>query len=178
MNRRSLSVLSLALWSVVAAAQTPIYESKDKGGTVFSDQPAPGAKKVDLPPPNVVQTAKPASAAPKASAAAPPPYGRLAIVSPENEGTVHSNDGAFQLQVRAQPALRAGSGDRFRVKLDGKPLAQGYAAGVIDIKSADWARAAAPDTIEHVLQVTIVDRSGAVLIESAPVKFFVHRATR
>jgi hypothetical protein len=178
MNLRTFSALPLALWSVLAAAQTPVYESKDKGGAVFTDQPVPGAKRIDLPPPNVIQTpATPQAAASKASPAAPP-YRQLAIVSPQDQGTIHSNTGAMQLQVRVQPPLRASAGDRFKVQIDGNLLAKGFSSTALNITSADWARVAAGETIEHALQVAIVDRNGRLLTQSAPVRFFVHRAAR
>jgi hypothetical protein len=178
MNLRAFSALPLALWSVLAAAQTPIYESKDKAGAVFTDQPVPGAKRIDLPRPNVIQTAPaPQAAASRASPAAPP-YRQLAIVSPQDQGTVHSNTGAMQLQVRVQPLLRAGAGDRFKVRIDGNLLAKDFSSATMNIMSADWARVAAGETIEHAVQVAIVDRNGALLTQSAPVSFFVHRAAR
>ena len=54
MNSRLSIGLLLALCSALAAAQTTIYESQDKAGPVFSDQPSPGAKELSLPPPNVM----------------------------------------------------------------------------------------------------------------------------
>jgi hypothetical protein len=179
MNRRAWSVWPLALCSLLASAQTPVYESKEKGTKVYSDQPAPGATRVELPPPNVVELPKPPPPpAPKASAAAPPPYRQLVIVSPENEGTVRSNTGAFEMQVQVRPDLRFRDGDRIRVRLDGRLLASSYSSPTISITSADWAGAAAAETVEHRLQVVVVNRGGTALIESAPVRFFVQRATR
>jgi len=37
--------------------------------------------------------------------------------------------------------------------------------------------AGAAENVEHTLQAAIIDSTGAVLIEAAPVKFFAHRAT-
>jgi len=156
-------------------AQT-IYESKDKAGNpVFTDQKAPGGKAVDLPPPNVVQT----PALPKSSpapAAAPAPYSSLAIASLENEGTIHTNTGEFDIRARAVPALRSAAGDRIRVKLDGNLLPTTYASRWVKISAEDWQAAATQDA-QHTIQIAIVDGSGTTLIESAPVTFYAHRAT-
>ena len=59
---------------------------------------------------------------------------------------------------------------------DGTLLASSYSSGQVSIRAADW-QAAAADNAQHTLQAAIVDRSGATLIESAPVRFYVKRAT-
>jgi hypothetical protein len=166
----------IATLCTLAAAQT-VYESKDKSGaTVFSDKPSPGAKPVDLPPPNVVQTAPLPKQAP--APAAPAAYQSIAVTVPADGGTVHSNTGAFAVTVRISPALRAKAGDRIRLSLDGNVLPTAYASRKINLTDADWAAAAAADSeAQHRLQAAVVDSSGAVKLESAPVSFFVRRAT-
>lgn len=125
------------LWvcsSLFAAAQTPIYETKDGRGPVFSDQPSPGAVRVDLPPPNVIQVpAAPPQTPNSPTSVVPPSYVSLAIMSPANEGTIHTNTGAFDMQVQVRPALRTDRGDRIVVRLDGKRLMQGLASMSIGI---------------------------------------------
>ncbi|MFN9210121.1 MAG: DUF4124 domain-containing protein [Betaproteobacteria bacterium] len=169
------------LWFVIAVlapalalAQGTIYESKDKAGPVFSDQPSPGAKPVPLPPPNVIviEPGTPRAPAP----AAPFAYRKFAVVAPEPQGTIHSNTGAFPIKLAVEPPLR--KGDILRVKLDGNLLDGRYTAPDIALTEADWAAAANPDNVEHRLQAAILDASGKLLIESAPVSFYVHRATR
>ena len=50
----TLMTVALAMLWTTAAAQTQIYESKEKGGApVYSDTPAPGSKEVTLPAPNI-----------------------------------------------------------------------------------------------------------------------------
>jgi len=165
----------LAVWCVPCAAQT-IYESKDKAGNpVFTDQASPGGKTVNLPPPNVVQTPPLPKQAP-VPAAAPAPYTSLAIASLDNEGTVHTNTGEFDIRAKATPALRSAAGDRIRVKLDGNLLATQYASRWVKISAEDW-QAAANQDAQHTIQIAIVDGAGTTLIESAPVTFYAHRAT-
>ena len=174
MRKIPVSAILLAAVCLPCAAQT-VYESKDKSGaTVFSDRPTPGAKAVELAPPNLSVGVKPQPPGPAPAAA--PPYASLAISSPANEDTIHSNTGAFSIRVRNTPALRTAAGDRIRVKLDGTLLASSYSSGQVSIRAADW-QAAAADNAQHTLQAAIIDRSGATLIESAPVRFYVKRAT-
>jgi hypothetical protein len=167
-----LTVAILSLWSVGAAAQ--VYESKDKsGGPVYSDTPSRGAKPVDMPPPNVVS---PQQQAPVPPPPAPPPfsYGQLAIVAPVQQGTIHSNTGAFEVQLSADPALRLG--DAFVLTLDGNALPNRYTSANIALSAQDYASAAAA-THEHSLSVAIVDSNGKVMIKSGPVSFYVSRTT-
>ena len=173
MNSRLSIGLLLALCGALAAAQTTIYESKDKAGPVFSDQPSPGAKELTLPSPNVMPgTAPQQQAAPQPAL---PPYRLLNILSPEDKGTVHTNTGAFDIRVQTAPELRAG--DRVRLRLDGKPIGRSFQTTTIGLTAEDWQAAANNASVEHTLQVTIVDGDGKVLIESAPISFYAHRTT-
>jgi hypothetical protein len=167
--------LLAAAWCAPCAAQGTVYESKDKAGPVFSDQPSKGAKPVELAPPNVIETPRTPAARP-APAAAAPKYSSLAIASLANEDTVHTNTGDFDLRVRSVPALRAAAGDRYRVTIDGNPLPTTYASTKLRISAADWQAAAGGDE-KHTLRVAIVGPSGAISIESAPVSFYARRAT-
>jgi len=171
---RCIVALALAAHCVASMAQTTVYESKDKAGTVYSDRPSSAAAPVDLPPPNVIQSQKIEPAAPPPVTAAPA-YRSLAIVSLANEATVHTNTGAFDFSARANPALRAN--DRMRVMLDGRLLPSSFRSTSLHVSESDWQGAASDESAAHTLQLAIVDKQGTVLIESAPVRFYVHRAT-
>ena len=176
MPSKLVLVLFFTLCSAFATAQD-IYKSQDKVGPVFSDQPLPGAKSVDLPPLNTYKVPS-TSTAPQAKppVAAPRPYDLLAIAVPENEGTIHTNTGDFDMQLRIEPPLNTTRGDVILVKLDGNLLAQRYFSAKIHIGAADWSQAFG-ESAEHSLQIAITNQNGTVLIESAPVKFFMHHAT-
>jgi hypothetical protein len=173
--KHGVTMAVMLLWAALAAAQGTVYESKDKAGVpTFSNQPSPGAKPVQVQPPTVVTL--PSAAPPAGAAAAPPAYKTLQITAPAPQGTIHSNTGAFDVQLNIAPALR--KGDVIRVKLDGTLLERSFTAPRLTLTEADWAAAANPDNVEHGLQAAIVDRNGQVLLESAPVRFYVHRAVR
>jgi hypothetical protein len=175
MTRRLHLAILLATASTLAAAQSTVYETRDKAGPVFSDQPSSDATRIDLPPPNVIQT-DPLRPQPTAPATGPY-YIALAISAPENGGTIHSNTGAVDVGVRLEPALRAARGDRIQARLNGRVLTRSYNSPKFGITEADWQGAGSPDNYEHTLQLAIVDATGAVLIESMPVKFTLRRAT-
>ena len=175
--KRLLPLLTIALVSLcsLAAAQTQIYESKDKSGApVFSDTPTPGSKDVTLPPPNISDAPMPApSAQPPAPA---PAYSELSIVSPGPGGTLHTNTGEFDVKVNLSPALNSERGDRFVVKLDGTALPGRYTSPTIEITSQDFA-AAAGETAQHQLDISVVDRNGKVLIAASPLTFYIQGAS-
>lgn len=174
LRSRRIFALGLVVFAAAPWAQT-VYESKDKDGPVFSDTPSPGAKPIDLPPPNVSDAPRSAPPAPSAPAKAPPPHYRsLVITTPAPQGTVHSNTGEFTISARVQPPLRAS--DRVIVTLDGRTLPSTFRSTDVTVSEADWQFAAAGGTVEHRLQMAIVDGQGQPLIEAEPVRFFVQRA--
>jgi len=173
---RSVAAIALVAFCALSGAQDSVYKSKDKAGPVFSDEPSPGAKVIDLPPPNVIQTDPvPTMPAPPVDSA-PPRYRSLTIQSPADGSTIHTNTGEFSVSVYVSPALRSGAGDRIRVKLDGNALPSSYRSAKFKVTPADW-QGAATDRAEHTLQVALVDKAGSVLLESAPASFYAHHAT-
>jgi len=174
-SRIILSVL-LALWPALTMAQQTIYESKGAAGPVFSDIPGSGTKTVPLPPVNVIDAPPLPKAAARESVAAPVSYSQLAIVSPGDEDTIHTNTGDFDVKLQVEPSLNPDGGDVIVVKLDGKPLPQTFSTVAFHIGASDWSRPFT-ESVEHSLQVAITNRDGGVLIESAPVRFFMHHAT-
>jgi hypothetical protein len=179
MNRR---------WIIAAAVATPlvaplapmaqtVYESKDKAGPVFSDQPSPGAKAVQLQAPNVIGTpaVKPPAPSPAAGTApAPAPYRRFVIARPAEQGMVHTNTGEFGIDANLSPPLRPS--DRVRVLLDGNLLPTAYRSTNLRISEADWQAAAVSINGEHSLQLVVVGADGKPSIETAPVRFYARRA--
>ena len=83
-------LIAAMLCSPLAWAQT-VYESKEPSGVpVFSDQPAPGAIPIPLPPPNVMDAPKLPEGAGQPATTPAPAYQSLEIVSPQSEGSIHS----------------------------------------------------------------------------------------
>jgi hypothetical protein len=172
MKRNALPLL-ICLLPFVALAQT-VYESQDKDGPVFSDTPSPGAQPVDLPPANVIDNPTPAQQQP-VSQPANPGYTSVVILSPQAQGTVHSNSGEFQISLALTPALQ--SGNAISISLDGTTLPTLRNSLQFDITSDEW-QSAAKENVLHELKVAVLDDSGNTLITANPVRFYVHRASR
>ncbi|MEO8123453.1 MAG: hypothetical protein ABI633_05335 [Burkholderiales bacterium] len=173
MTTRQIIAATLVSLSSGAMAQT-VYESKDKSGPVFSDMPSAGASAVQLQAPNVISMPAPAPVQ-TPTKQAPPAYRDFVILAPEGQGSVHSNTGAFDVKARLSPALR--SSDRIAVSIDGSLLKKRFRSPNIHIADADWRSASDDESVAHSLQLVVVDAKGALLIESAPVNFYMHRAT-
>ncbi len=170
MKRNALPLL-IWLLPAIACAQT-MYECPGKDGPVFTSTPCPGGKQLDLGPPNVIDTgtSPPQQQAVQADA---PAYTAFTILSPENDGTVHSNTGQFQVSLALTPGLQGGNA--ISVSLDGTQLPTLRYSLQFDITQEEWESAAAAN-VQHMLQASVMDRSGNTLIAAIPVQFYVHRA--
>jgi len=167
------TLLLILLLPALAIGQTKIYECQGNDGPIFSDRPCPGAKVLDLPSPNVIDTgAPPAQSAPPQAAA--PAYAAFSILQPDDRGTVHTNTGQFSVSLSLTPALQ--EGNSIAVSLDGTQLPTLRFSLQFDITPDEW-QEAATDTTRHTLSATVVDGSANVLISANPVQFYAHRAT-
>lgn len=168
---RFVFALLIFLSPAVACAQA-VYECPGQGGPVFSDTPCPGGKRMDLGPPNVIDTNAPTS---EQSATQPTAsvYTAFTIVSPENGGTIHSNTGQFTVSLALTPPLQGGNA--ISVSLDGTQLQTLRYSLQFDITQEEWESAAAAN-VQHLLQASVVDRARNTLLAATPVQFYVHRA--
>ena len=169
MKRNALPLL-IWLLPAVACAQT-MYECPGKDGPVFTNTPCPGGKQLDLGPPNVIDTGN--SPQQPAAQTDTPAYTAFTILSPENDGTIHTNTGEFQVSLALTPGLQGGNA--VSVSLDGTQLPTLRYSLQFDITQEEWESAAAAN-VQHMLQASVVDRSGNTLIAATPVQFYVHRA--
>ncbi len=177
---RIIPAFFLAMFLATIATAQPIYESTGKSDAVFSDRPVQGDKVIDLPPINVMN---PLAIPPpmveesdKSKKVAAVPYATLKISAPENGGTIHSNTGQITIKSKVDPALQLELGHVIVARLDNTAISTTHKTMQFDIMPAEWQIAAA-DSVEHRLEIAVLDASGKLLIKSEPVGFFVHRAT-
>jgi len=108
--RTALYVL-LALAAPALAGQT-VYTWKDeKGVTHFSDQPRPGAEKMELQSPKPAATPAPTYSPPASTpepAKAGPLYSRFVITSPQQDQTFANTGGKISVQLAATPNIADG----------------------------------------------------------------------
>ncbi len=149
-----------------------IYRSVDKDGSViFSDLPAKGAEKVELPPAQTYTT--PASATPNTSdtnqgnTEQPQQVGHYEAVTLSGiqaKSTLPHNQ-PISISVSSMPALQ--DTDRYGVLLDSKAISKPQTTGQFTIPAAAVTRG------EHRVQAVIVNQKNQILKQSDPITFFV-----
>jgi hypothetical protein len=159
---------ALALLAAPVLAQT-VWKWKDKDGVVhYSDQPAPGAERIELRAqsnaPAVSSTAASSSARSTATPAAPPSYTNFEIWKPSQDATLTGTRGQISVGVRVEPALAAAH--TIWLYLDGRrldglpPKAAEYE--LMDVKNG-----------QHTLVGIITDGQGKQVISTQSVTFQV-----
>jgi hypothetical protein len=136
------------------------------GERVFSDQPVPGGKKVELDPAQTYKapTVRAASGARQATASTPFQYQSCAIAMPANDETFINPEGV-SIAVRLQPGLRAG--DTIAIAVDGQQIASGQVS----------ARVQPVLRGTHSVSATVRDSSGQVICSSPSSVFHVRQTT-
>jgi len=139
----------------------------EKGEVVYSDTPAPGAEKLDLPelptytPPPVPLIR--AQDVPVESDI----YRTFDVVKPLNNSTIRNNLGVIELQLRIDPALKVREKHRIQFYLDNErygPLVDKTAIMMSNIERG-----------EHTLSASVFDADGNVVAASNSVTVFVKR---
>ena len=164
----TLLLCTLLASPVIAAS---VYRWVDAEGTVhFTDQPRPGAERVEVEPiqtytPREVTALEQAGGAPAGQGGeATSGYSRFEFLRPEPEQGIRANDGRVDVQMALEPALR--DGHRLQVSLDGETL-RGDAPPSFSIPGMERGT--------HTLAATIRDAGGDVLARAGPVTFHVLR---
>jgi hypothetical protein len=165
-------VFTLMFMAAALASAATIYKWVDENGvTHYSDQPHPGAQKIQV---EAAQTYKGSSSQARSSAsAAPPPKTASAptyscSVSRPAAQEMFPNTDMVPASVHVEPPLRPT--DRLFVTLDGAAVPATVSPDAeFDLTSV--LRGA------HQLAARIEDASGATLCQSQPVPFYVRQAS-
>jgi hypothetical protein len=164
------TVVLLLFFITVVTASADVYRSVDEdGNVVFSDQPSPGAEKLDIQEIQTIETQ------PLAPPPLPPPpettfpgYDKIAITSPEQDATIRDNQGNFTVTAALDPQLQTALGHQLMLYMDGKPVSEGGAATTFSLQNIDRGT--------HSLQAVAVDRDGNEVGRSAAVVVHMKRA--
>lgn len=151
-------------------AQAVICKTVGADGVIsFTDVPA-----AECPPgaaiPDPVQRSAPAERADRVETGIGgrevfPGYRSIAIETPQDEGTVRSNEGRVPVEIALEPGLQA---DHFLTAyLDGKAFRGRYGNDAIELTGVDRGT--------HELWVTVTDSKGKTLIESKKISFTLQR---
>jgi len=162
---------------VTAGASAQIYKWIDEDGVVhYSDQAHPGAEIVLLPdsnradplntPRTVTGTSRNSETEERDQQQSGQfTYESLDISSPQSEETLWNIGGTLEVSLNLQPALRAN--DRVRIYFDGEP----QMVDALQFELTEVWRG------EHNLQAEVLDSTGALMIRSEPLRFYVQQTS-
>jgi hypothetical protein len=149
------------------SAQT-IYKVVQEDGTIlYTDQPVPGSRPLDLSSVNfssMPRLAVPPSQPVNTDEPEGPSYS-VNILSPAPEATIRDNNGRMAITAAISPKLDSG---QFHLWLDNKRVAsQNFGSFILD----DLNRGA------HTFFVSVTDNTGKTLASSDPQTFYMHQAS-
>lgn len=166
---------SSPLWAAV-------YTWTDANGNkVFSDQPHPDGKSVELGPVNTIAPTPASSPSSDTRATSnrdsqqqpqQSNYRRLAITSPANDEPVRANDGNLTLTVETDPPLQ--NNHLLRAEIDGSaasPAVPGNGATTHQLMLNNIDRGS------HSVTAVIIDARGQVLQRSGPLEIHLQRTS-
>ena len=158
---------------LAGTAHADVYKTiTPSGEVIYSDVRTSGARQMNVPEPQTYTPAPlPVAVIPQPDAEEDKtgPYETFVIDSPVNEETIRNNLGNIEILVTLEPELNARDGHRIVYYMNDK--AQGR-------KTVDMEKTLVNvDRGEHLLSAAVLDRSGEVVISTAPVKVFMHRAS-
>jgi hypothetical protein len=167
--RTALYVL-LALAAVPAFAGQTVWKWVDeKGVTHFSDQPMPGATKMELnsAPPSSSEPA-PTSTPPASATTTPsgPAYSRLVVESPQQDESVVNSGGKVTVRLASTPALAPEH--VVNLYLDGARV-NGVSPNAMSHELNEVPRGT------HTLKVVVSTTDGQMIQESPPTTFHVRQ---
>lgn len=165
----------MALHAASSAMSAEIYKQVLPDGTVvYSDQPSPGAKKIEPPASQVIESFRPEErpvTTPVPAAKTPgllaPFYTSLSITSPTNDEVIWDSEAPLEVAVDMEPALAREDGHSLVVLMDNQPFAESSQASRFTL--SNLARGS------HVLLARVEGPDGEVLIASNPVTFHVRQ---
>jgi hypothetical protein len=171
MRTALLLLLALAVSGLSSTASAAdVWKWVDaKGVTHYSDQPIPGAIKIEVRAGNIseARSAQPLSNVPDSgSPNEAGAYGTVQIVQPTNDQSIINTGGEVAVEIRVAPPLRATH--RLSLYLDGRQVT-GFPRN-----AASYALTAVPRGT-HTLTAVVADASGNTIQEAPPVTFHVRQ---
>jgi hypothetical protein len=168
--RLTLLIFALLL-AATAAHAGKIYKWVDEQGNVlYTDQPRKGAREIKI-------AASPPASVTRAPQTVPRQAGSLlsreeegvkytsVTLSAPDENTIRDNAGNVAIGLSVVPDMVGARGDHIRLTLDGHALDSDYYPPEVVLPGMDQG--------SHVLQATVVDKDGRVLIRSDPLEFYL-----
>jgi hypothetical protein len=167
---RTALLLLLAFAASGSALARDVWKWVDeKGVTHYSDQPVPGATKIEVRAGNVAES-RPAGASSsspsESSDEAAPNYRDFEIWRPEPNQSVINTGGQVNVEIRIEPSVQPLH--KLNLYLDGK-LVTGFPPNTLSYALTEVPRGV------HSVSATVIDQYGKTIQETAPVGFNVRQ---
>ena len=166
---RTALYVFLALAAVPAFAGQAVWKWVDeKGVTHFSDQPVPGATKMELnsAPRSSTEPTPTYTPPPTATRPTGPAYSRLAVASPQQDESIINTGGKVTVRLAASPALA--QDHIVSLYLDGARV-EGFPPNAMAYELSDVPRGT------HTLKVVVSSQQGQLIQESPATTFHVRQ---
>ena len=164
-----IRLLVIFLLTLSVNAETVYKTVDDEGNIIFTDKPVAGAEEIKIRKTQTVSPAKlPSFGKDKMQEESTEfTYTSLSLVSPENDSTIHSNEGNLLVTVSLEPTLR--KNDELVLSMDGRQLSTGKTTR-FSIKNIDRGT--------HNIEVMVLDENKEQVIKSDTVVFHMRRTSK
>lgn len=166
-------IFLLFLIFACATASAEVFRRIGPDGQVyFSDQPGPGAERIEVKPvPTIrMQTPVPETRVqPDAGQQEEDAYAAFSIVSPANDEAVRANNGNVTIRMELEPGLLPGHS--IKLKIDGEDGKDMNTVDGLSVQLVSMSRG------RHTVEAMVVDDKGKVLIQTESVSFNVLRTS-
>jgi hypothetical protein len=171
----------------ITSVQAGIYRSVDaEGNVVFTDEPSPGAEKIEISPSTVISSDQGITSGDEETddilklspegesqtfepeADAIPSY-QIRIIAPADDESIWVNNGNVSVSMIVEPQLDAERGDLIVLNLDGADVGPAQPTTTFQLNNLSRGT--------HTVSATVVDRSGSALTSSETVTFHLHRTS-
>jgi hypothetical protein len=162
-----LALAAAGLSSTASAADVWKWVD-EKGITHYSDQPVPGATRIEVRTGNVAESRSPQPDVSESqpAPAAPTNYRVLEITQPQNGQSVINTGGQINVVIRVEPTIQPTH--RVSLYLDGR-MVTGFARNALVYTLTEVPRGT------HNVNAVITDETGRTLRESPPVEFIMRQ---
>lgn len=170
MLRFALTIITIIVFSA-SASEGKVYRwVTEDGRVIFSDQPVPGAKPIDLTAKvqNVTESVKPKEFTIPTNVTSQNKAIQLSFSDIEDQATVRSATG--DLTVTAYISIQIGVTQKLQLLLDGTPVGESQSGMVFKLSGIERG--------EHTLQLKLLNTIGDVLSSSQTITFYMHRPSR
>lgn len=160
-------LLSLTCLLVTYVSAETVYKTVDiDGNIIFSDTPSEGAEQIEIRKSQTLDLPAPPSfeSSSKRKQEKLVIYSNLQIVNPQDDATIHSNEGKVTVNVEMEPALI--EGHQLVLYLDGKKIASGNST-TFTLNNIDRGT--------HQISINVVNADNKPIKESAKISFHLRR---